>query len=151
LYYFLVAITNVTDFGTNQAFVHHVLEMDDTFNDKHLMWRAIKSDGLQNVAYVGVIIWEWLITAMLAWATFEWIRAISRGGPYDRARRLATIGIIMIFILFVGGFITIGGEWFSMWQSATWNGLNTAFRNATLAALALLIMHLPSADWGRNR
>ncbi|HEV2930561.1 MAG TPA: DUF2165 family protein, partial [Propionibacteriaceae bacterium] len=39
-YYLLVAIGNITDFGTNQQFVLHVFEMDTTFNDEDVMWRA---------------------------------------------------------------------------------------------------------------
>ena len=26
------------------------------------------------------------------------------------------------------GFVVVGGEWFLMWQSATWNGQEAAFR-----------------------
>ena len=48
---------------------------------------------------------------------------------------LSSIGLLMIVILFFGGFITVGGEWFSMWRSTAWNGLDPAFRNAVLAAL----------------
>lgn len=148
LYYLLVAFTNWTDFGTNQAFVHHVLEMDTTFQDEDVMWRAIESDGLQNVAYVGVIIWESLIAIVLGWATVEWFRALARRGSYEKARQLATIGLVMIFVLFLGGFITIGGEYFQMWQGDVWNGLEPAFRNVVIAALGLLLIHLPSRDWG---
>jgi predicted small integral membrane protein len=52
----------------------------------------------------------------------------------------------MLEILFVGGFITIGGEWFAMWQSKTWNGLDPAFRNATIAAFGLVLVHLQSRE-----
>jgi predicted small integral membrane protein len=146
LYYLLVAFTNWTDFGTNQAFVHHVFEMDTTFRDPDLTWRAVNSDGLQNVAYVGVIVWESLIALVLVWATVQWVRGL-RGGGFDAARRWATLGFVMVFVLFFGGFITVGGEFFAMWQSDTWNGLQPALQNTLLAGLGLIVTQLPSPQW----
>ncbi len=141
LYMFLVALGNITDPDTNQAFVRHVLAMDTTFQDEDIMWRAITSKTAQDVAYVGIILWESLTAVVLLWATAAWARAF-RTGSFDRPRRLSTVGFLMLEILFVGGFITIGGEWFAMWQSKTWNGLDPAFRNATIGAFALVLIHL---------
>jgi predicted small integral membrane protein len=47
----------------------------------------------------------------------------------------------------MGGFITIGGEWFQMWRSVDWNGLEPAFRNSVLAILGLVLVHMPSPQW----
>ena len=58
---------------------------------------------------------------------------------------IKTIGLTMIAMLFVGGFLTIGGEWFQMWRSSDWNGSDAAFRNAVVALFALLVIHLPAA------
>jgi predicted small integral membrane protein len=158
LYMFLVALGNITDPDTNEAFVRHVLSMDTTFQDKDIMWRAITSKTVQDIGYVGIIVWESLTAAVLLWATAAWARAL-RTGLFDRPRRLSTVGLLMLEILFVGGFITIGGEWFAMWQSKTWNGLEPAFRNAMIGAFALVLIHLqahePSAaigaEGGRTR
>jgi predicted small integral membrane protein len=46
----------------------------------------------------------------------------------------------MVIILFGFGFIAVGGEWFLMWQSTTWNGIEAAFRYVTLAGLAMLVL-----------
>jgi predicted small integral membrane protein len=56
----------------------------------------------------------------------------------------------MLVVLFMGGFIAIGGEWFQMWKSQTWNGLDPAFRNSVLAMISLVVMHLPSSHWERT-
>jgi predicted small integral membrane protein len=141
LYIFLVAFGNITDPDANEAFVRHVLAMDTTFQDKDIMWRAITNKTVQDVAYVGIIVWESLTAVALCWATVAWVRAL-RTGLFDRPRRLSTMGFLMLEILFVGGFITIGGEWFAMWQSKTWNGLDPAFRNAMIGAFALVLIHL---------
>jgi predicted small integral membrane protein len=145
LYIFLVAFGNITDPDTNLAFVRHVLSMDTTFQDKDLMWRAVTNKTVQDVGYVGIIAWESLTAVVLVWATAAWVRAL-RTGLFDRARRLSTVGFLMLEILFVGGFITIGGEWFAMWQSKTWNGLDPAFRNATIAGFGLVLIHLQSRE-----
>ena len=154
LYIFLVALGNITDFDTNQAFVQHVLAMD-TINfgagegvdiDQDVAWRAIESPLIQNIAYIGVIIWETLTAVVLLASVWLWLRA-AKTRSFDAPRRLATIGLLMILILFMGGFITVGGEWFQMWRSVEWNGLEPAFRNSVLAAFGLVLIHLPSPQW----
>ena len=50
----LAAFGNVTDYGSNQAFVQHVLAMDTTFQSPALMWRAITDPALQTVAYLAI-------------------------------------------------------------------------------------------------
>ena len=145
LYILLVAFGNITDPDTNEAFVRHVLSMDTTFQDKDVMWRAITSKWIQDVGYVGIIVWESLTAVILVWATAAWVRAL-RTGRFDRPRRLSTVGFLMFELLFLGGFITIGGEWFSMWQSKTWNGLDPAFRNSMVAAFALVLIHLQARE-----
>ncbi|MEU1071240.1 MULTISPECIES: DUF2165 domain-containing protein [unclassified Streptomyces] len=146
LYMALVALGNITDFGTNRAFVHHVLAMDTTFKDPDLTWRAIDSTALQDVAYVLIIVWETVAALVLVAAGVVWARALRGGGAFVRARRLSTVGLLMVLLLFGAGFIAIGGEWFAMWQSKTWNGLEAATRNFVLAAVALLVVHLPGVE-----
>ncbi|MGW5938374.1 DUF2165 domain-containing protein [Streptomyces celluloflavus] len=138
----LIAFGNLTDFGTNREFVRHVLAMDTTFRDPHLMWRAVTSPGLQDAAYVAVIAWETVAAVVLGLATVRWCGAL-RGGGTGRARRTATAGLLMVLLLFGAGFLAVGGEWFAMWQSKQWNGLDAATRNLTVAGIALLVVHLP--------
>jgi predicted small integral membrane protein len=148
LYIALVAIGNITDFGANQVLVHHVLAMDTTnFGappgtglDPHVMWRAITDPTLQNAAYVGVIAWETLTAVVLGAAAVRWVR--DRGTSLRTAYALSTVGLLMIIALFFGGFIVIGGEWFQMWRSTAWNGLDPAFRNTVLALVTLVLLNL---------
>ena len=144
LYIALVAFGNITDYGTNQEFVEHVLKMDTTnFGadpgtglDPDVMWRAIDSRAIHNFAYVALIAWETLSAIVLIVASVMWFRGAAG------ARNLASIGLLMLVVLFFGGFIGIGGEWFQMWKSVAWNGLDPAFRNAALATISLLLVHL---------
>ncbi len=150
VYVTLVAFGNITDFGTNQEFVRHVLAMDTTFQDDDLMWRAITNRTLQDVVYVAIIVWETVAALVLAAATALWARGLGRAGPgFAPARRLTTLGLLMLMLLFGLGFIAIGGEWFAMWQSSKWNGLQAAFRDFTVAGLVLVLVHLPQPRWSR--
>jgi len=153
VYIVLVALGNITDFGTNQAFVRHVLTMDTTNLggkigtglDPNVTWRAVTAVPLQDVGYVCIIAWESLAGLVLSAATVAWFA--DRGTCYSRARALSTVGLLMIVVLFFGGFVDVGGEWFQMWRSTSWNGLDTAFHDVVLAALPLILIHLPAPAW----
>ncbi len=154
LYMLLVVLGNVADFDTNFAFVGNVLGMGTTnFGqpegvglDPDIMWRAIASPTLHVAAYVAIIVWEALTAAVLVWAVVLWLRGFQYRALAE-ARRASTAGFLMVVVLFFGAFIAIGGEWFQMWRSESWNGLDPAFRNAALAMLGLVLLHLPSPDW----
>lgn len=154
LYIFLVALGNITDYDTNFAFVQHVLSMDTTnFGQKagqgldpDVMWRAITSPVVWNLGYIGIIVWEAACAVVLVVGIVMFVRGFT-GRGFRSARLWSSIGLVMIILLFGGGFIAIGGEWFQMWRSTAWNGLDTAFRNAMLAAIGLVLIHLPSARW----
>lgn len=137
LYIALVAFGNITDFGTNQQFVRHVLAMDTTFKDDDLMWRAVSSRGLQDAVYVVIIVWETLAALVLMYGTWLWVRH-----DYERARRFSTYGVLMLMVLFGAGFIAVGGEWFAMWQSKDWNGLEAATRVFLLSGVVLVVVQL---------
>ncbi|WP_171114604.1 MULTISPECIES: DUF2165 domain-containing protein [Streptomyces] len=139
LYIALVAFGNITDFGTNQDFVRHVLAMDTTFKDEDLMWRAVTDTALQDAAYVAIIAWETVAALLLIAGTWFWAR-----GSYAPARRISTYGLLMVMLLFGAGFLAIGGEWFAMWQSEDWNGLDAATRVFLVSGVVLLVNHLPS-------
>ncbi|WP_079044068.1 DUF2165 domain-containing protein, partial [Streptomyces kanamyceticus] len=139
LYITLVVFGNITDFGTNQQFVRHVLAMDTTFKDDDLMWRAIESTALQDAAYVAIIVWETVAALTLIAATVLWTGALRGRRPVRTARLVGTAGLLMLLLLFGAGFIGVGGEWFAMWQSESWNGLDSATRVVTLAGVVLLV------------
>jgi len=157
LFILLVAFGNITDYGTNFAFVQHVLSMDTTnFGgrpgtglDPDIMWRAITDPVAWNVAYIGITVWESAAAILLVAATVLCVVGMVRGS-LRTARTVASIGLLMIVILFFGGFIAIGGEWFGMWRSTQWNGLDTAFRDGSLAGIGLILIHVPVAGWTRR-
>jgi predicted small integral membrane protein len=50
------------------------------------------------------------------------------------------LGLMLGFLLWQLGFMTIGGEWFGMWQSSQWNGVPSAFRFVMVIAAVLVFV-----------
>jgi predicted small integral membrane protein len=132
----LITIGNITDYDTNHAFVQHVFAMDTTFKSPDMMWRSITSPGLVTGAYVLIILWEGLSAIALIAAVVAWIRGSAA------AARLSALGWLMEAMLFGGGFIAIGGEYFQMWESSKWNGLTPALQNLIIASVGLILTAL---------
>ncbi|MEM8588611.1 MAG: DUF2165 domain-containing protein [Pseudomonadota bacterium] len=129
LFAFLVTLGNITDPGSNWAFVQHVLAMDTVFPDSTLTWRAITDPTVQLAAYVAIILAEALTCfafAAATWAMAAKFRASK--AEFQRAKSLTAVGVLLGFGLWFIGFMAIGGEWFAMWQSSVWNGQTKAFQ-----------------------
>lgn len=137
----LVAFGNVTDYGTNLAFVQHVMAMDTIFPGSRIGYRAITSPALQHTGYALIIAAE-ALTALLCWigavALLRVVRADAR--TFHRAKTFAILGLTLGFLLWQVGFMTIGGEWFGMWQSQHWNGVPSAFRFVMVIAVVLIFV-----------
>jgi predicted small integral membrane protein len=125
----LAAFGNLTDYHTNFVFVQHVLSMDTIFPFSTVNYRAITAPALHHAAYALIIAAE-IATAMLcalgAWRMSRALRA--EAAAFEAAKSLAVAGLLLGFLLWQVGFMTIGGEWFAMWQSQQWNGVPSAFR-----------------------
>jgi len=136
----LVAFGNITDYDTNFAFVQHVLSMDTIFPGSRVGYRAITSPALHHVAYAVIIATE-IAVAVLCWlGVVAMARALRADtGTFHRAKMFAVLGLVLGFLLWQVGFMTIGGEWFGMWQSQQWNGVPGAFR-FTIVILGVLIV-----------
>ena len=134
---------NVTDYGSNFAFVQHVLMMDTIFPDSRQTWRAIGSPVLHHAAYIAIILVEAMI-AFLCWAGATALRkAVRQDEPtFHRAKDIGYRRAYARVLPLVSGFIGIGGEWYLMWQSERWNAQQSAFRMAMLIGLVLLFLCL---------
>lgn len=144
LFFTLVAAGNITDYGSNFAFVRHVLMMDTTFKSPALMWRAVEAPALHHAAYWLIIGWQ-VLTAGLCWAgVWRLWRARRSAAAFLRARDTAIAGLTAGFLLYGLGFLVIGGEWFAMWQSSEWNGQDAA--HIFLATIGFALVHLCGAD-----
>jgi predicted small integral membrane protein len=146
-FYTLVVFNNLTDYGSNYAFVHHVLLMDSTFPGNHGMWRAIHPLWMHAAFYDSIICWE-TVTMLLLWAgSAALLRALGKPGVvFQRAKTLAIIGLTIGLLMWFVAFLSVGGEWFLMWQSPTWNGQEAAFRMFLVVGVVFLLLVMPEAD-----
>ena len=144
LYFLLVVFGNVTDYRTNFQFVKHVLGMDSIPTDSRVAWRAIKSETLCHLAYAVIIAWEAVAGSLCVWGGMRMAaRLTSR--DFHQAKTHAIAGLWIGMLLWALAFVTIGGEWFMMWESAAWNGEMAALRMFILDSIALLFLQLVNA------
>lgn len=143
----LVAFGNITDYGTNFAFVQHVLSMDTIFPDATIRYRAITSPVLHHIAYSLIIAAE-TIAAVLCWiGAYKMYGAMKGDGPsFNASKAWAIGGLTLGFLVWQVGFMSIGGEWFGMWMSETWNGAPDAFRFFMTIIAVLIFVSLPDQE-----
>lgn len=142
IYMLLVALGNILDPGINFAYVSHVLAMDSVFPDNSQRWRAISSPWLWKLAYAAIVAYEVILALWLARASYLLLKVDDAVG-WTNALSIASTALVATMLLWMVPFITVGGEWFQMWQSTTWNGVEVATRNFTVHGLILLYLQTP--------
>jgi predicted small integral membrane protein len=139
----LVVFGNITDYSTNFLFVKHVLLMDTTFANSELHYRSIHSPILFHLAYLFIIALELLMAFCCikgSWLLFKHLR--SDAEAFHAAKKWAVAGLLTGIITWLLGFEVIGGEWFAMWQSTSWNGLGSAERIVSFLLLTLILLQM---------
>ena len=141
LFYAFVVFNNTTDYDSNYQFVRHVMMMDSTFPGNHGMWRAINTPAVHTAFYVAIIAWE-ALTMMLCCIGVAKLTGALRGtaAAFHAAKRVAIIGLTVSLLQWLVAFLSVGGEWFLMWQSKSWNGQDAAFRMFTVIGIVLLFL-----------
>lgn len=143
----IVALNNVIDYGSNFDFVKHVLSMDTTFSGNKLKGRALTEPAIHRVFYAGIIAWEWIGTFSIGGsALYLWMRRRAPAAEFDRAKAPAIASLTLNMLLWFTAFITVGGEWFVMWQSQIWNGQTAAFRMFACIGIILLFLKTPDSE-----
>jgi len=142
LFLLIVVFNNVTDYKSNYDFVEGVLSMGTTFPGNAAMWRAIHSEPVYHAFYVSIILWEAAACGLLfAGAWKLWGARGAGAAAFDRAKNLAVAGVVLNLLQWLLAFITVGGEWFLMWQSKSWNGQEAAARMFLIAGIILLFLN----------
>jgi predicted small integral membrane protein len=141
LFYAFVVFNNTTDYDSNYQFVRHVMMMDSTFPGNHGMWRAINTPALHTAFYVVIIAWE-ALAMLLCFAGGLKLASTLRGtaAAFHSAKGVAIIGLTVGLLQWLVAFLSVGGEWFLMWQSKNWNGQDAAFRMFTVIGIVLLFL-----------
>jgi len=145
-FYTLAVLNNVIDFGTNYEAVRHVMTMDATFRGSGQLWRAITAPSLHLASYLGIIAWEVATMVLCWWGGIRLVRSWSAPpAEFDRRKGVAIAGLTLSLAMWLVAFLAVGGEWFLMWQSRTWNAQDDAFRMFTVVGIVLLIVMQPDA------
>jgi len=142
----LVCLNNVMDYGSNYAFVQHTLSMDTVFPDNTLRYRAIVNPLVWNVAYGLIIFAEFLTGALLLIGSIKLFKSMNSPLAFTRAKNWVYLGCLVGFLLWFLGFVVVGGEWFCMWQSEKWNGVEAAFRFVVLIMFTILFTAFPEPE-----
>jgi predicted small integral membrane protein len=144
IYLLIVVFNNLTDPNSNYQFVRHVLSMDTTFPGNTLMYRSIHAPILHKAFYASIICWEAICCALTgAGAIRLWKARSAPPAQWKNAKVLASIGFTASLIQWYFAFTAVGGEWFLMWQSRTWNGQDPAFRLFAFMGISLLFLNQP--------
>jgi predicted small integral membrane protein len=147
LYLALVVFNNLTDYESNHAFVRHVLAMDTTFPGNAGMWRAVRAPWIVHAFYWTIILWEAIACALLAAGAWQmWRARRAPAAALTRAKRFAIAGLALNMLQWLVAFIAVGGEWFLMWQSGTWNGNDVAGRMFLVVGVTLLFVNAPEQE-----
>mgnify|MGYP003639020583 CR=1 FL=1 len=153
LFLFIVVLNNaIFDYPSNYAFVQHVLGMDSLFSGESQAWRAFRdptpADGswwFYHAFYWSIILWEAAAAGLCAIGSWRLCRDRAASAPaFQKAKSVAALGLTLSMLQWFVAFITVGGEWFLMWQSKTWNGQDAAFR--MFACLGLMLVFLMQRD-----
>jgi predicted small integral membrane protein len=144
---FLVTFNNVTDYDSNFQFVRHVLAMDTTVEGNAAMYRAITAPPLWTAGYWAIIAGEALTCALFLLAGLRLLRAREQAAViFNAAKGAFHLAAATGFLVWFAGFMVVGGEWFLMWQSATWNGQDAAFRFYLTILAVLIYVNQPDGD-----
>jgi len=149
LFFFIVVLNNaVFDYPSNYGFVQHVLSMDTLFSGETMAWRSYRDPSPADNSYwmhlgfyCSIIFWEASIGVLCALGAFKLLKhRHSPAAAFHAAKSHAVYGLTLSMLLWFTGFITVGGEWFLMWQSSSWNGQEAAFRMFTISGVILLFV-----------
>ncbi len=147
LFYSFVVFNNVTDYDSNYQFIRHVLMMDSTFAGNRGMWRALNYPAVHRLFYVSIITWEILTMILCWWGGLRLARTLrGTAAAFHSAKNVAIAALALSLLMWLVAFLSVGGEWFLMWQSKTWNGQDAAFRMFTVIGIVLLLVAQPDAE-----
>lgn len=146
-YVALVAFGNLSDYWTNFAFVTEVLDMDAVPAASPSRWRAVTSPILHHAGYILIIATEIITAALCALGALAMARQVwAKAQPFQAAKSKAVAGLTLGFLLYEGGFVAIGGEWFGMWQARDLDAVPSAFRVLMTLLGVLIFVSLKDED-----
>jgi len=152
LFYTFVVLNNLTDFDSNYQFIRHVVMMDSTFPNNHGMWRAINQPAIHKLFYFSIIAWESVTMLLCWWGGLRLVQSLKKTATaFRQSKTIAIAALTLSLLMWLVAFLSVGGEWFLMWQSKTWNGQEAAFRMFSVVGIVLLFVLQPDSDLNEPR
>jgi predicted small integral membrane protein len=74
------------------------------------------------------------------------VRFARPSANFHRAKNVSIAALTLSLLMWLVAFLSIGAEWFLMWQSKTWKGQEAAFRMFTVVVLILLLLIQPDPE-----
>jgi predicted small integral membrane protein len=155
-FYFLIVVLNnaVFDYPSNYRFVQHVLSMDTLFSGEAQRWRAFpdptpedNSYWLYHAFYWSIIAWEAAAGLLCGLAACQLVVKLKAPAKvFNATKSLAIYGLSLSLLQWFIAFITVGAEWFLMWQSNTWNGQDAAARMFLILGVVLIFVAMKDED-----
>lgn len=144
----LIFLGNTTDYNSNYQFVEHVMKMDTVFPNSRLLYRSIQQPWVYHTAYIFLIALELIIALLCIHGSRQmFIKRREPAAVFFEAKHRVVMGLGLGILLWFTGFEVIGGEWFAMWQSNTWNGLDSANRIILFKMLTLILLYLKEPEY----
>ncbi|QIL46703.1 DUF2165 domain-containing protein [Vagococcus coleopterorum] len=138
---FFVIIDNIFfAWDDNFQFVKHVMSMDTVESVVH--WRTFDNPIIWKTAYTMLICFETATFLIGVIALYKLIKALNKDqATFFKAKLWGYLTFVFTLLIWFFGFIDIGGEWFKMWLSPSWNGQPIAMWLSILFAVLLGIFH----------
>ena len=141
LYLGMVVFNNLSDYDSNFRFVSMVASMGDVFSAPRNNWRHVDSAIVHHAFYLSIILLELAIAVLLLRGARRMKNSLHGDAEsFRQAKRDTSTGLALGVFLWFFIFITVGGEWYLMWQSQKWNAQGNAFF-LTGCFLLFLIFH----------
>jgi predicted small integral membrane protein len=124
----ITTLNNLTMPGAAYGAIGTSLSMSTTFQNPMEMWRAIHEPALLWIVY-GLIVLGEGSGAVVCWtgAVKMW-NARATAATFNRSKSVALIGLGIVAMVYLLGWLVLANEWFGMWQSQKLNTLPDAFR-----------------------
>lgn len=146
-YVALVAFGNLSDYWTNFGFVTQVLDMDDVPATSRIHWRAITAPVLHHASYILIIATEIAVATLCIGGAVAMAKQVRAKSPlFQSAKNKAVAGLTLGFLLYEGGFVAVGGEWFGTWQARDFDAVQSAFRTLMTMLGVLIFVSLKDED-----
>jgi predicted small integral membrane protein len=65
---------------------------------------------------------------------------------FNQAKDVSIAALTLALLMWLVAFLSVGGDWFLMWQSKMWNGQDAAFRMFTVIGIVLILLIQPDGD-----